>query len=454
MMQVAEYKDLYTHFLEFYKNELFVLNLWEERIDSLKTKIAGSVVADTFRTLDYGFTLDDFNNSFSSQGYSNAHVKFGLKQFINLRNNSLTNQLNYLGSLPIAYQIDYYPKNPSGEDSIYFYVSGFCHSGILNSSLKVKVDNGTNELMYPLFYSPIENTLKVEENDRYVGVIPPMGSGKRLDVRISLTNGVGQTQFFPRSGFIVINTQVDLPKTVVINEFLADNKNTMTDPDGEHDDWIELYNTSNQAIVLSGKYLTDNPTNLIKWQFPLNPEIILQPNEFIIVWLDDQVTQPGLHASFKISKSGEYLAITENDGITILDSLTFGQQQTDISFGRYTDGLNNWEFMLPTPGTSNLFTGIQEYSSPINFEMNVFPNPFNPTTNIIFSIPKSENTTIIVYDILGREVLTLLDEYKVAGSYLIELNSNKADKKLSSGMYLCRIKSDEYVKTEKILLLK
>ena len=79
-----------------------------------------------------------------------------------------------------------------------------------------------------------------------------------------------------------------------------------------------------------------------------------------------------------------------------------------------------------------------------------YPNPFNPTTTIGFQLPANNYTTLIVYDVLGREEATLIDEMKEAGYYSATFNASK----LSSGMYIARLKSGEKVQLKKMQLLK
>jgi hypothetical protein len=79
-----------------------------------------------------------------------------------------------------------------------------------------------------------------------------------------------------------------------------------------------------------------------------------------------------------------------------------------------------------------------------------FPNPFNPSTVISFQLPVSGNVILKVYDVLGNEVATLVDEYKNAGSYEVEFKANN----LSSGTYFYQLKTDDYLETKKIMLLK
>jgi subtilisin-like proprotein convertase family protein len=79
-----------------------------------------------------------------------------------------------------------------------------------------------------------------------------------------------------------------------------------------------------------------------------------------------------------------------------------------------------------------------------------YPNPFNPVTNIKFDLPKDVHTKIVVYDILGREVRTILNEFSKAGSHQIEFNAAE----LASGIYFYRIEAGDYVDTKKLMLLK
>ncbi len=79
-----------------------------------------------------------------------------------------------------------------------------------------------------------------------------------------------------------------------------------------------------------------------------------------------------------------------------------------------------------------------------------YPNPFNPTTTIKYSIPKLSFITLKVYDVLGSEVATLVNEEKPVGTY--ELSWNAAN--LASGVYFYQLKAGSYVETKKMILLK
>ena len=79
-----------------------------------------------------------------------------------------------------------------------------------------------------------------------------------------------------------------------------------------------------------------------------------------------------------------------------------------------------------------------------------YPNPFNPTTVISYSIPKENIVTIKVFDILGNEVASLVNEEKPAGKYSVNFNASK----LSSGIYFYRMQAGNFVEAKKLILLK
>ena len=83
-----------------------------------------------------------------------------------------------------------------------------------------------------------------------------------------------------------------------------------------------------------------------------------------------------------------------------------------------------------------------------------YPNPFNPSTKISWQSPVSSWQTLKVYDVLGNEVATLVDEYKPAGTYEVEFNSSSGIRNLVSGIYFYQLKVGNYSSTKKMLLLK
>ena len=104
------------------------------------------------------------------------------------------------------------------------------------------------------------------------------------------------------------------PAQVVISEFMADNKGTLADDDGQYPDWIELYNTATTNVSLAGWSLTDDPTHLARWSFPSTNVIA---KGFLVVFASGKnraVAGAPLHTDFSLKASGEYLALLKPDG--------------------------------------------------------------------------------------------------------------------------------------------
>lgn len=141
---------------------------------------------------------------------------------------------------------------------------------------------------------------------------------------------------------------------VVINEWMAENAHTIADPQGDFDDWIELRNLTDQEVDLTGLYLTDTPANPRKWPFPAGT--IVPAAGYLIIWADEAASAlPGLHANFKLEKSGEQVLLIDTDRNlnAVLDFVTFGPQSEDRSFGRSADDADIFVTLQPTPGQPN-----------------------------------------------------------------------------------------------------
>ncbi len=130
---------------------------------------------------------------------------------------------------------------------------------------------------------------------------------------------------------------------------------------GSHEDWVEIYNAGDQTVSLDGYFLTDDAGNLRKFQFKANKKqtLIIPAKGFLLVWCDEDELEGAAHANFRLSANGEFLALTDPNGV-VMDSLTFSQQTPDISFGRSENGAGTWEFQVaPSPNGSNSEAGIQ-----------------------------------------------------------------------------------------------
>ncbi len=175
------------------------------------------------------------------------------------------------------------------------------------------------------------------------------GFGRRLAVAYDLEPA--------QAARLVIKVGYQAPDTlaqgVYLNEVMPSNSK-IEDEYGEKDDWVEIYNGGADPVFLGGMYMTDDLGELTKWQITTSP--LLLPGQFALIWADGQPEQGGLHASFKLKKGGEELALVQevNGVLHILDSLRFPAVPSDISYGRLNDGSTPWVFFgEASPHTSN-----------------------------------------------------------------------------------------------------
>ncbi|MDZ4705079.1 MAG: lamin tail domain-containing protein [Saprospiraceae bacterium] len=159
---------------------------------------------------------------------------------------------------------------------------------------------------------------------------------------------------------------------IAINEFMASNSETASDQDGEFDDWIERYNKGEEAVDLGGWFLSDNPNNIPKWEIPAGT--IIPGKGYLIVWADENGTQAGLHANFKLSAGGENLYLVLPD-TTILQEIEFPEQETDMGYARIPNGTGDFVIQAPTFNGNN--EGIVGTDSPefTPIVLTIFPNP-------------------------------------------------------------------------------
>ena len=105
-----------------------------------------------------------------------------------------------------------------------------------------------------------------------------------------------------------------------------------------------MYNRGDAPVNLGGMYLTDDPAEPTKWQFPKNSAALttIPAHGYLLVWADNEVGDAGLHAAFKLSAGGDSVALFDQDGMTLIDSVSFDAQRTDISYGRLPDAVDTW----------------------------------------------------------------------------------------------------------------
>ena len=243
---------------------------------------------------------------------------------------------------------------------------------------------------------------------RRVEIFPGVGSvGARTG-----TNGAGSLEVWPTNtteylliasnaaGLFSRSVRVEVGPPVAplkLSEFVADNQFSLKDGYGEASDWIEIRNTGGSALNLAGYALSDDPSRPRKWIFPATN---LAPHSLLVVFAsgrEEPVDPSGfLHASFRLSKEGGELLLTDPQ-TNLLDQVGgYAEQDTDLAYGRDLEG--RWTFMEPSPGNLNTGATYQGWLASLSFShpRGFYQAPFtlgitnpNPGATLFYSLDGS-----------------------------------------------------------------
>lgn len=446
---------LFRNRLSFYLNRLltrtFVASALFPRIDSLHTMITAAAEADSFRRLDWGYTIQQFHDSYTQP--VGDHAPYGLKPYVSTRRNSALGQVSLPDIPPIVSDLYHTPRFPFGGDVVTIRTRIEDEAAPAEARLFVRID-GVEQTPLPLYDDGLHND-GAAGDDVYGATLTDLPDTAIVEYYTGATDIHGQTSLEPPDAPATMQSfrVTGATPRMFINEFMAKNDTTILDPAGEPEDWVEIFNGDTVAISLGNWYLSDNFGNPMKWRFP---DTTLLPGTFLLLWADEDGGQGPLHMNFKLSQDGEEIGLYHGNSTTLatVDTITFGPQLPDVSFGRSLDGGGIWQAMgRATPGHSNTITSVKETNPalPATCSLSLpFPNPFNPTVTLTYAVPHQAFVTITIYDLLGREVTRLVHDRLQPGHYNARWNGDAA----ASGLYFCRLSVEGYSSTVKLLLMK
>lgn len=195
----------------------------------------------------------------------------------------------------------------------------------------------------------------------YAGIIPAFDAGTFVRYYVEAVGGNAalSASYLPTGAehdvFVYTVQQAEAITGVVINELLASNTAGVTDEAGEHDDWIELYNTNNFSVDLSGYYMSDDNTIPDQWQIPAGT--VIGAHDYLIIWADEDGDQGPLHSNFKLSTAGESVLLYD-PFLVVLDQVSFGQQVSDKGYARVPNGTGPFVIQAATFHASNDLTPV------------------------------------------------------------------------------------------------
>lgn len=423
----AQFKRMLVAHMRTIINDFIANSSFQTRAQQLQSIIDTSVVNDTCNF----FTYTQFQNGLTQNVSVGSYSVPGISSLLNARLSYLQGTTDFSYSTPTITAVAASTNSPA-----------------INSTVSITANIVNTNTVYLGYRTHEQNkfTRVLMYDD---GAHADGASGDNL-YGASITVTSGETEYYiyaenasagmfsPQRAeheFYLLQTNLSQPLIgdVVINEFLAANNFGAVDENGKHEDWIELYNTTNSALNLSGMYLSDDYTNPTKYVFPNNT--IIQPNSFLTIWADeDNINGMTLHCNFKLLDSGEEIVLSK--GASILDSVSFGFQGADISIARCPDGTGGFTpSSTPSYNTSNCFVGINEINMQ-NISLTIFPNPASDEITITSSADTA--LPVVLLNVMGDVIL----EGELDKSLKINTSA------LSQGIYLVKVSN----KTLKIII--
>ena len=413
LLSVPAFKNRYGYHIKSWMESFMKTDSIQQLAYQIRDRIKAYRGNDVYSELDYGFDYNDFIASFDQM--NDRHVKYGIVEYFNQRLSTAKSQLQNTAVVP------------------YF---GNRKIGYLNGKLDISFEAYSSspvqvELAYR-FENEDWKTLTLTDNGQAGDVVANdhryhfqwLGSMPgTFYYKMKAIDAAGKEGVWPScESFEYSVGYYEVPK-LYINEWMADNT-LLKDNAGEAEDWVEIYNGGEEDIYLGQYYLSDDREKPTKW---LMPDVTLPAKSWIYFWADEDGSQGGNHANFKLSKQGEFLGIFDNaDNLYApIDTLHFGACSTDKAYGRYPDG-GAWvgELTLPTPGASNVLTAVTDIKNKITF----YPNPASNT--LIINLISGWTLD----DIVSPEGKSAqIDKTKVDKGYQVDVQ------RLSPGLYFFKI---------------
>ena len=400
LLAVPTYKKMYLAHCKTFLQDNFTNNgTYYTQGQALQTTIDAAVNADGNKFYTYNNFKDNLTTDITSGGGPRAESVPGITNLMNGRYTYLMAQSDFTAAEPVISNVSVSNSTPALGD---------------NLTITAKVVNETEVyLRYRLKSTNVFEKIQMYDDGAHgdgaagddVYGASAIISSTLMEYYIYAENStIGK--FSPTNAehnFYSVEAVAETIGDVVINELLASNDTTKADQDGDFDDWVEIYNKGTVAVDISGYMLSDDNTELDLFVFPMGTTIAA--NSYIVVWADKDTDQDGYHADFKISASGETIYLADSNS-TIVDSIEFGAQNVDESYGRYPNGTGNFKVMDPTFGAENeqRETSLKDIDDS-DLGILIYPNPSHGSFTIDIANATTENA-VTVFNMQGQEIFT------------------------------------------------
>lgn len=387
------YKRMYMAHVRTIVQEMFASNWYITQANTLRNTIDSYVQADPFKF----YTYTQYQNSLTTAvtgggGPGGGNSIPGIQTLMNGRVSYFSTNQNYTLLAPTINS--YAASNPTPAFNETFFIT----SAVTNETAVYLGYRTSHELRFtriPMFDDGNHGDGAAGDHTYGASVT---ANGPLFEYYIYADNA-NAGLFSPQRAeheFHSLDLNIPVPSVgqVQINEAMSDNELTHDDPYGESNDWVELHNTTANAIDLSGMFLSDDLLFPQKWMIPTNT--VMLPNAYLVIWTDNDTLQTtGLHANFKLGASGDFLSLS--NGATVYDQVSIPGLLTDQSYARCPESGVVFDTAVPT---FNVMNNCSAGLEPIEWTTLIYPNPTTDVLNLDFA--KSAKYDIL--DINGRLV--------------------------------------------------
>lgn len=392
----------------------------------LQSTIDAAVQADGNKLFSYNNFQSNLTNDVNGGGGPGGGSTIGITNLMDGRNDYLLGLADFTATAPTISEI------------------GVLNTPIINQAVTVSAAISDANTVYLQYRSDVEMPFSEVEmfddgahndgaaNDGFYGVEIMVNSALTEYYIYAENNNAGK--FSPERAaheFYSFTATLSEPTVgdLVINEFMASNDVTAADQDGEYDDWVELYNNSDSSIDLGGYFLSDDPEELMKWEFPAGT--VIEGKSYLIVWADDDEEQEGLHTNFKLSAAAESVILADASG-TVVDEVSYIDQETDVAYGRFPNGTGNFQVIDPTFGTENGVLVSIETPVLETLVLKAVPNPTKDFFSLEVNALNPKDRNLSVYSLTGKLVYQNM-VYSANTNILVDTST------WSAGIYVVKV---------------
>lgn len=433
LLAIPRYRKIYLAHMHTILAENFSNNEYITTANAFRGLITPSVLADTNK-----FYSDDFYQTSLTTAVlvDDDFASAGIVQLMSNRKNFLNNLPDFTAVKPVISNIVASNPAPLINTNISFTAN------VVNCNAVVfgyRTNLGAAFTKIPMFDDGLHNDGAA--NDNVFGTDPLLVNNAYMQYYVYAENetiGAFSPARAEHEFHSIAATNNVNPGQITVNEVMAQNTSTVTDPIGDFEDWIELYNTTSAPLALDGLFMTDTATNLQKWQFPNG--ITIAPGGYLIVWADEDLAESGVHADFKLSASGESVILSKADG-TIIDTVTFGAQTANVSYARNPNGTGGFVNQAPTFNGNNENLSVEVPIASTDIKLAVYPNPSSGMLTLISSVAMQK---IEVFNLLGQK---MRQQSSTDNQLHLDVSS------LPSGTYLVKVSNDEKTGSSRFIKL-